>query len=87
MTVVRESLLQGMEAPICQPVLSSREVCWESHIQDVVKGLIQPSDYNSLLLFLVGTNAIARGDLGSIKHDYRVMGTEVEGMGSRWCSP
>ena len=55
-----------------------------SRIQDVVEGLpklIWPSDYNPLLLFCGGTNDTARGNLDSIKSDYRALGVVVKGTG------
>lgn len=36
-----------------------------------------------LLLFRVGTNDTARGDLGSMKRDYRALGEVVKGMGAQ----
>ena len=43
--------------------------------------LVQPSDYYLLLLFLVGTNDTARGNLDSIKGDYRALQEGSEGLG------
>jgi len=43
-----------------------------ARIQDVVEGLpklIWPSDYYSLLLFHVGTDDAAKGNLDNIKND------------------
>ena len=74
MILMGDSLLQGTEAPLCQPGLSSRQVCClpGSQVWDVVEGLLKlawPSAYYPLLLFLVGTNDTARGNLDSIKSD------------------
>ena len=81
-----ESLLQGTEAPLCQPGLSCREVCClpGAQVWDVVEGLLKltwPSAYYPLLLFLVGTNDTARGNLESIKSDYRALRKGSEGPG------
>lgn len=45
--------------------------------------LVQLSDYCLLLLLHMGANDTARGNLGSIKQDYRVLGAVVKGMGAQ----
>lgn len=71
----------------CQPDLLTREVCYLpwAWIWDVVESLpklVQPSDYCPLLLLHVGANDTARGNLDSIKRDYRTLGEVVKGMGA-----
>ncbi|KAK4815794.1 hypothetical protein QYF61_007234 [Mycteria americana] len=43
-----------------------------------------PSDYPPLVLFHMGTNSTARGDLVCIKHDYIALGERGKGTGSQW---
>lgn len=43
---------------------------------------VWPSDYYALLLFHVGTNETARGDLERMKYDYRALGVRLKGMGA-----
>lgn len=86
--VMGHSLLWGTEAPVCQPDQTSRET-WclpRARIQDVVEELLKlvwPSDYYHLLLFHMGTNNTARGNLDYIKCDYRALGAVVKGMGTQ----
>uniref|UniRef100_A0A8C8RI01 C2H2-type domain-containing protein n=1 Tax=Pelusios castaneus TaxID=367368 RepID=A0A8C8RI01_9SAUR len=86
--VVGDSLLRGMEAPICRPDKASREVCClpGARIRDVTEGLsriIRPSDYYPMLLIHVGTNDTARGDPLQIKGDYRALGARVKEFGAQ----
>ncbi|PKU33654.1 zinc finger swim domain-containing protein 6- hypothetical protein [Limosa lapponica baueri] len=72
-----------MEIPICQPDLSSKEVCCllGAWIQDAVARQSRLDRlYSPLLLFHVGTNDTARGDPESIKHDYVALGAMVKGI-------
>lgn len=83
-----DSLLQGTEAPTCQPNQSSREASCllGAGIWDVVEELLKLvwlSDYNLLLLLHVGANDTARGNLDSIGRDYRALGVVVTGIGAQ----
>ncbi|KAJ7415109.1 hypothetical protein BTVI_39404 [Pitangus sulphuratus] len=72
-----------MEIPICQPDLSSNKVCCllGAWIQDAVARESRLDRlYYPLLLFHMGTNDTARGDLESIKRDYVALGAMVKGM-------
>jgi len=76
-----DSLLQGTGAPIHQPNQSSREACCllGARIWDAVKELlklIQPSDYNLLLLLHVGAN-------DGIKSESRALGMVGMSMGAQ----
>lgn len=48
--------------------------------------LVWPSDYYALLLFHVGTNKTARGDLEQVKHECRALGVRVKAVGGQWFS-
>ena len=66
--VVGDSLLRGMEGPICRPNPTCREVCClpGAHIRDItrkVPGLVCSSDYCPLLIVQVGSDEIAQGSL------------------------
>ena len=69
MTAGDDSLLLGTQDPICQPVLLSGEVCcllgaqiWDT---ERLLRLVHPSEYYPLLLFNMGTNAMA-GEIQSV---------------------
>lgn len=84
--VMRDSLLQGTEAPVWQPDSFSVEVCclMGARIWDVgerLTKLVQPSDCCSLMLLHVSTSDTARGDLESLKHNYMTWETMAKGMG------
>jgi len=78
--IVGNSLLRGMEAPICQPDALPRVMCCLSgarHIRNVAKrlsSLIQSSCCSPLLLFHIVINNTVRSSLRSIKKDYRALG-------------
>ena len=78
MIVVGDSMQRGLEATICQPDLSSREVfclpgVWIREVVERLLKLVQTYGCYLLLFFHVGTNDTARGDLESIKTDYRAL--------------
>lgn len=55
-------------------------------IQDVLEGLsklVWPSDCHPLLFFNVDTNGTARGNLDSMKSDFRALGAVVKCMGAQ----
>ena len=84
-----DSLLQETEVPICQLDLLSREICCLpcTQIQGTMKRLLRfvwPSDYDPLLLILVGTSNTSKGDLEHIKCDYMAPGEMVRAWGPRW---
>lgn len=85
--VIGDPLLQGMETPICQPDLTSREVCciWETHAGDVAKrlpSLVQPTDYPQLF-FHVGNSDSVESSPRCIMKDYRALGAAVEALGAQ----
>jgi len=79
MLVAGDSLLRGMEAPICRPDAFSREMCSlpGAHIEDVTKrlpSLVQSTGCYPLLLFHMHTNDTARS---SLNKDCRALGAAV----------
>ena len=45
--------------------------------------LVQPLDYNPLLLFQVGSDEIGRTPLWTMKKDFRALGRLVKGSGAQ----
>lgn len=79
---VRRVSMQGIEALMCCPYLSFREVSWL--LGDFVDGWLRPNPgYYPLLLFHVDTNGMDRGDLGMIKCVYRSPGPAFNYMGNQ----
>lgn len=77
---------RGIEAPIYQPDIHSREVCYlpGAKIQDVTKKLPQlakSADYYPLLLFHMVTNDMVKHCLDKIKQDLKALGLQVKGTG------
>ena len=86
--VMGDSLLRGMEGPICRPNPTCREVCClpGAHIRDItrkVPGLVCSSDYCPLLIVQISSDEIAQGSLQAIKKDVRGLGQMVEGVGAQ----
>jgi len=81
-----DSLLWGMKAPFFQPSQSSEDVCCltVTRVQNVVQRTAEAHlilwQLLPLLLFDVGTNDTARGNLDHIKKDYRALGMLIKGM-------
>ncbi|KAK4807100.1 hypothetical protein QYF61_018441 [Mycteria americana] len=72
--VIGDSLLRGTEAPICHPDNFSREVCClpGAHIRNITErlpSLVNPTDYDPLLIFYVGSNDTVTRQLRTIKRD------------------
>ena len=81
--VIDDSLLRGMEGPICRPDPTRREVCClpGARVRDIsskLPGLIHPSDYYPLLILQAGRDEIAEKSLRSIKKDFRGLGRVVD---------
>lgn len=89
--VMGDSLLHGTEASICQPDLSTTEVCClpEAQIRDTVDGppqLVQPSDYYPLLLLHMGINDTAKGKIKTVpKVTAKLCGQRSMSGEPRWC--
>jgi len=86
--VIGNSLLRGTEGPICRLDSSHREVCCHpgAPVRDVARkitGLLQPSDYYSVLVVQVGGDEIAERSPNAIKRDFRALGQPVEGSGAQ----
>ena len=70
-TVISDSLLNGMEGPICRPDPLYREVCClpgakVKYVRKKLLSLVRPSDYHPLL-FQVGSDDIGRNSLKTEK--------------------
>ncbi|KAK4825248.1 hypothetical protein QYF61_025647 [Mycteria americana] len=83
-----EILKWGLETTVYQPDLLSREVfclpgIWIGDIVERLPKLVQTYDCYLLLFFHVGTNDSARGNLESIKTDYRVLEVILRDMGAQ----
>ena len=84
--VIGDSLLRGMEGPVCQPDPTRREVCClpGARVRDISRKLpelIRPSDYYPLLIIQAGRDEIAEKSLRSIKKDFGGLGRVVDGAG------
>jgi len=83
-----DSLLRGIEAPICRPDREACKVCClpGAKVRDVAKRvpqLVKSTDYYLLLLFHVGTNDTTSWNLGSIKEDFRALGVKAKSIGAQ----
>ncbi|RMC19566.1 hypothetical protein DUI87_03124 [Hirundo rustica rustica] len=81
-----QELVRGIEAPICQPDIQSREACClpGAKIQDVTEKLAQltkSADYYPLLLSHMGTNDMIKHCLNKITQDLIALGLQVKGTG------
>ena len=81
--VIADSLLRGIEGPICQPDPSRREVCClrGARVRDISRklpSLIRPSNYYPSLIVQAGSDEVADRSLRSIKNDFRRL---VDGAG------
>ena len=86
--VVGDSLLRGMEGPICRPVSSRWEVfcflwAWVKDITRKLPKLVRSTDYVPLLIIQVGSDEIAQRSLQAMKRDFRGLGRLVQGAGAQ----
>ena len=76
--VIGDSLPSRREAHICRLDLLFREICWLPgvSIRELTRkltSLVQTLDYHPLLVFHMGTNAVAPRSPRSIKRDFRAL--------------
>lgn len=81
-SVIGNSLLRRMEGPICQPILTCREVCCllGTHVRDISRkhlSLILLSDYYPLLIVQANSNEVAEKSLRTSKKDVKGLGQLV----------
>jgi len=84
--VIGNSLLRGMEGPICQPDPTHREVCclpgaWVRDISRKLPGLIHPPDHYPLLTVQAGSDEVSEKSQRTIKKDFKGLGQVVDGTG------
>ena len=79
------TLLRGTEAPVCQPVRESPQVCclpgdkaWD--VTERVPQLVISWDCYALLFFHVGTNGMASQNLGRFRQDSKVLRVRQKGV-------
>ena len=83
--VVGDSILRGIEGPICRPDPLHREVCClpGAHVKDLtakLPALVRPKDYYPLLVFQVGSDDITGRSPKAMKRDFRALGKLVKGL-------
>ena len=86
--VVGDSILRGIEGPICRPDPLHREVCClpGAHVKDLtakVPALVRPKDYYPLLVFQVSSDDITRKSPKAMKRDFRSLGKVIRGLGAQ----
>ncbi|XP_074667595.1 uncharacterized protein LOC141917867 [Strix aluco] len=86
--VVGDSILRGIEGPICRPDPLHREVCClpGACVKDLMAKLpvlVRPKDYYPLLVFQVGSDDITRRSPKSVKRDFRALGKVIKGSGAQ----
>ena len=86
--VVGDSILRGVEGPICRPDPHHREVCCipGACVKDLTRrlpSLVKPKDYYPLLVFQVGSDNISRRSIKSMKRDFRALGKLIKGSGAQ----
>lgn len=79
-----DSLLRGIEDPVCQPHPSHREVRYLPEAQaravaERLPGLIQPNDCCPLLVVLVGRDEVDEKSTRVTKEGFRALGCLVQG--------
>ncbi|XP_059569259.1 uncharacterized protein LOC109285671 [Alligator mississippiensis] len=86
--VIGDSILRGMEGPICRQDPSAREVCclpgakiWD--VMEVIQARIKPTDYYPLVLVHVGTNDAARRTPDHLMVDYSALGGVLKEFGAQ----
>ena len=83
-----DSILRGVEGPICRPDPLHREVCClpGGRVNDLkakLPTLVRPKDYYPLLVFQVGSDDITRRSPKAMKRDFRSLGKVIKGSGAQ----
>lgn len=86
--MVGDSLLRGIEGPVCQLDPSHREICClpGARVRDITEklpGLMQSSDYYPLLILQAGSDGTEKKSTRTIKRDFRALSRVVDRAGAQ----
>ncbi|XP_059573298.1 uncharacterized protein LOC132244815 [Alligator mississippiensis] len=84
--IIGDSILRGLEGPICRPDPMTWEVCfmpgaWVRDITESIPAYIRPTDQYPMVVIHVGMNDAARGNLNRIMKDFEALGAKLKEMG------